>query len=607
MNTNDMTNEMLDATATTATAAPHAEAKEKPEAETLEALEAETASDAPAEEATEEAVAAEETAEVEMDEAVTESTGEDGTENFLPADTYFRPRMPFWKKICIYISVWLILTAAGCAVMWNMMQQYEEAQPWFAVEEFLETSVQSAFYDALLDAYPDIQNPYEPIYEIARSVSEKYASNLTYTKLIREYTYEKPVYLLQSGDLKLLKLTLSQGGETGFLRLRGYRVSGVELVSNDIFSLKSYSLTFPKGCAVYINGKMLSRETLRAESGFAAFGETNFYACMLENFFERPTVKAIYRGEELTPLAGENFHFELPEQKLHTITVTAPENAIVRVSAKRVSDHFLTETFTSEPDAFGATINLCTYTIPTVSGEYVVSATVDGELLTIEQNGSHHTVLPRTVSCKVALPKDALLYANETLVAQTFITETNIPHTSVFEGVNKAPLANVYTLEGLYAVPALTASLNGESLMQVKDGEQSVFVSAPSATLRETYTKQAVAFMNAYLYYTTQGYSNTRANLDAAKAHVAYPSPLYTNLERSYIGYYYIAPQTMQVESMTVDNFIPFGENAFTCELSYKIHLKNWVGETTEENTMRIAFTRTKMGFAPVNMLLLEK
>ncbi len=589
MNTNDTNTEMLEENAVPETVTAAKEPEAAAETEPVEAPEAATA----AEEASPETAKSEEAEEFPEEEEFEE--------------IYIRPRMPFWKKILIYCSVWLVLIGAACAVMWDMMVQYEEAQPWYTVEEYLENSTQAAFYTALLSAYPDVQNTYEPIYEIARSLSAKYGGDLTYTKLIREYTYEQPVYLLQSGDQKLLKLTLSQGAETGFLGLVGYRVHSIELVASDLFTLQSYGLAFPKGAEVHVNGKVLTKETLKAESAFSVYGEDGYSACMLENFFERPIVKVTYDGKELTAREGRDFLFDAPDAKLHTLTLTAPENAIVRINGKRVTDYFLTETAASEPDAFGATINLNTYTIPTINGTGTVTATQDGVLLQSEQINDLWSAWPVKASCTVVLPGDAVLYANGAPIEASFITETGIPWMSVFAGVKNAPAANRYTLTDLYTLPELSATLGDKPLIQTADGSDIVFVAEADETLRETYTKQTLNFMNAYLYYTTQGYSNTRANLDAAKAHVAYPSPLYTNLENSYIGYYYIAPQRMSVEYMKVENFIPFGEDAFTCELSYKINLKNWVGETTEENTMWIAFARSKNGFAPVNMLLMEE
>lgn len=518
-----------------------------------------------------------------------------------------RPRLTFGKKMVIYCAAWLILITVACGVMWNAMEQYEAAQPWYAVEEYLRTSASSAFYTALKNAYPDTENPYESVDAIAEKLYETYKETLTYSKLIREYTYENPVYLLQSEEQNLLKLTLSQGAETGFLGLCGYQVQSVELVASDLCALSSYGLVFPKDAEVYVNGEALREDTLSAESAFTVFGNDDFTACMLENFFARPTVKVIYNGAELPEDGSGDFIFNDPEQSLHPLTITAPADAIVRIDGKRVSDYYLTETAVSAPDAFGATVSLCTYFVPTVCGEPTLTATQDGVLLKSEQVGDSWSAYPATMSCTVIVPKDGVLYAEGTVVDQSLITNDNIPWVSAFDGVKNAPRANLYTLTDLYALPAFTAKIGETALVQMQDGEHIAFVAAADAALKDAYAEQAIDFMNAYLYYTTQGYSHTRANLDAVKAHVAFPSPLYTNLENSYIGYYYIAPQHMTVEYIQVDRFIPFGEDAFTCELSYKINLKNWVGETTEENTVLIAFARSGQGFAPVNMLLGEE
>lgn len=520
-----------------------------------------------------------------------------------------KKKMPFAAKLGIYVAVWLVVIAIACGVMWNVMQQYEAAQPWYAVEEYCKTSTQSAFYTALLEAYPDVENPYESIDEIAGDLSAKYGATITYSKLIREYTYESPVYLLQSGDTKLLKLTLESGEKTGFLGLVGYRVRSAELVDGELLALSSYGLAFPKGAEVYVNGKPLTEETLAVTGAFQTFGSDDFSVCMLENFAQRPTVKVTYNGEELTAVDTQNgdFVFDYPESKLHTLTVQAPVGAVLKLGDTRVSEHFVTGSATAVPDRFGAAAAMQIYTIPTVCGEHTVSASVGGEVLTVGDAGGIFVAMPQKETCSVVLPSGAQLYANGSAVDLSAIPAEETAWLSDYALLKNYPAATVYHFTDLYELPAFTASLDGAALTELCDGENITFVAAASEELKEKYTDQTVKFMNAYLYYTTQGYSNTRENLNAVKAHVAYGSPLYKNLESSYIGYYYIAPQRMTTEYMQVDNFVPFGSDAFTCELSYKIILKNWVGETTDENTMRIAFARSGNTFAPVNMVLLEK
>jgi len=539
------------------------------------------------------------------DNNYTPPIAEEELENAVPPEEFFedfyRPRLSFGQKLIIYILVWIALIFGACCVMWNVMQQYEEAQPWYAVEDYLASSGQTAFFMALNKAYGDSANKYESLYEVASDLSQKYSGRVTYKKLVREYTYENPVYLLCCGDENLLKVTLQRGEKTGFVGLLGYEIRTVELVNTDILSFLDFALVYPTGASVKVNGKDFSPEVT---DRYAVFGSEEYTVCMLENLLDRPTVKVTFNGAALAAEEGEHFIFDYPEKKLHTVNITAPSDAYVFLDGRRVPNGFISDTFESEPDRFGNTVSLTSYVIPTVVGEATASASLDGEQLVAATDENTYTYAHTTVECTVIVPSEATLYANGEALGKS---ENTAVWRSDFEGVDGAPYASEYVFTDIYAMPEFTAKIGENELSKAVDEEKTVFLSPTSEELKEAYTDKAIAFMNAYLYYTTQGYSHTRANLNAAKAHVAYPSPLYTNLERSYIGYYYIAPQQMTVDYMEVDNFIPYGEDAFTCELSYKLTLKNWVGEAVDENTMRIAFARRGNTFLPVNMLLAGK
>lgn len=527
------------------------------------------------------------------------------TEEEALLEEMYRYYHPFWKKLLTYVAVWAVIIFACCCVMWNIMVQYEKAQPWCAVEEYIVSSGQSAFYTSISKAYGDNISEYDSLYETAIRVSGNYLGKLSYKKLVREYTYENPVYLIYSGDKNLMKLTLQRGTVTGFMGFTGYSVRDVELIASDLLEFQNYAVVYPIGATVYVNGQKYKPEKT---DQYTVFGSDEYEVYVISNMLTRPAVRAKYAEDEddddyVSPNEGYHFIFDYPESKLRTVTMTVPEGASVFIDGEKVQGGFISEETQSSPDRFGNTVPMTKYVVPTVAGDGVVTASIDGKSLSAITFGGNSAFSANKLSCTVLVPEGATLYANGKEINSAESTGTAVWR-SDFDGVANAPVANEYVFSGIYAVPQFTAFIDGEELKMVKDDDKIIFLMPESEELKEAYTKQAVEFMNAYLYYTTQGYSNTRANLNAVKAHVAAPSPLYTNLERSYIGYYYIAPQQMTVDYMEVDNFVPYGEDAFTCELSYKISLKNWVGDAVDENTMRISFAKRDGTFLPVNMRL---
>ena len=217
---------------------------------------------------------------------------------------FIRPRLAFWQKLLIYVTVWFVLIFAACGIMWSVMQQYEAAQPWYAVEKHLSTAGQKAFYTALVNAYGENVNSYESLYDIASELSQNYTGKISYKKLIREYTYDNPVYLLYSGDENLLKLTLRLGEKTGFAGIVGYSVKNVELVSSDLIEFKNYPLVYPKNAVVKINGKMF---TPTQTDDYKVFGSEDFNVCMLENLILPPSVKIVLDNQELSPIKSGSF------------------------------------------------------------------------------------------------------------------------------------------------------------------------------------------------------------------------------------------------------------------------------------------------------------
>ena len=518
-------------------------------------------------------------------------------------ELFFRPPLPFWKKILIYVTIWCVIIFSLCAVMWSVMQQYEAAQPWYTVEQRILKSSRRTFYMALIDAYSESANDYESLYDIACDLSHKYAGKISYKKLIREYTYENPVYLLYSEDNNLLKLTLMPGRKTGFAGIIGYSVKSVELISSDILEFKDYPLVYPKDAKVTINGKSFMPTTT---NDYHVYGSSDFTVCMLENFIIPPTVRVIHNEQRLSSKVNGEYIFDYPEAKLHTVSVYAPVSATVLVNGEVLASGFKPTEVTSPADRFGCTVPTTLYEILTVAGEIDISAVKGGKKLDCETDGSVYTFTDEFVSASVTVPTGATLYANGIEIDKSEGVEGSLWRAD-FDGVKGVPTATEYVFENIYEIPEFTAKIGDAELTPAVDDEKHVFLLPSSEELKAEYTDNALRFMNAYLYYTTQGYSYTRRNLNAVEALVAYPSPLYKNLEASYIGYYYIAPQKMTVEYMEVDNFVPYGDDAFTCELSYKLNLTNWVGEAVEENTMRIAFARRGNTFLPVNMLLAGK
>ena len=504
----------------------------------------------------------------------------------------------FGKKLLVYALCLALLLAGGILLLRRGLLAYEYAQPEHVVSSYILHNGRRAFYHALMNVYPDAENTYEPVYDIALDLANRYKKDLSYVRLVRESTYENPVYLVQSGGQNLLKLTLEQTGETVFLGAPVYRVSHCALVMHEQLTFTDYGIVFPAEATVFINERPLTVSAADTEAFPVFGGDGSFVACLPASFVSRPEVHVYLGKTELSPKEGEHFVFD-PEGKLYTMQITAPKAATVRIDGTHVPSIFVTGEFESAPDALGRTVPMLAYTVPTVQGAGEVTAVQDGALLKTEAARAADgtvlvSVLPRAASATIRIPPTAVLYANgEAVTPAGNVTGMKESLLTELAGMQGAPKAHTYTFPVLYTVPVFTAADGGVDLTPVTDSDGIAFLPAPDGALQQAYTEAALDFMRAYLRYTTQGYSNTRENLDALQTLVDASSPLATALERSLIGYQFASPQKMTVRTLTADAFRPLTDTLFSCEIAYELELANFVGKTGDANTLRVTFRVT--------------
>ena len=514
---------------------------------------------------------------------------------------------PFGKKLLTYCLVWLAVIGIACGLMWSVMQQYEEALPATAMDEYIESSRQDMFFFALSDMFDKIDNRFESAFETASTISKEYSGTLTYSKLATEYTHDRPVYIIQHNGENLFKVTLSEGEETGFMKFNNFFVDKVELIKTDILDLSSYKIVFASNMLIYINSTALGTSLDKYEQ-IDVFGESQYLAIKLANFTCEPQIVALEYLNEVVPdkvvnakRVSDFYIFELADDPLTTVTVTVPTGSVVAIDDKTVSDVFISETYTD----IGTQTEMTVYTIPTVYRAYTISASKDGKNLPLIEE--EENIFSTPLSDKeyiINVPNDAELYLNGSLVDSTMISDESVMWHSDFDEMKNYPTAVQYTVKGASSLSDFTASLNGESLTAYTDKDTLVFAASTSEELKEEYGEKATEFIRQYMFYNSQGYRNTEKNLANTLKLVAPGSPLRNYLNLANVGIEFKSPQNMEIEYLEADDFVAYGDDTFACNVSYKITLKDNVNVSVEEDVIRLIFTRSGNTFLPAKFIL---
>lgn len=525
----------------------------------------------------------------------------------MAAELVFVPPQgtPFWKKLLCYSAVWLVIIAIACSIMWSVMSQYEAAQPKTAMDEYILSSRQEMFFLSISDMFDKIDNRFESAYDVASKVSKEFAGELTYTKLATEYTRENPVYIIKHNGENLFKVTLEEGEETGFMKFKEYTVKSIELIKSDIFSFSSYKLVFAANMLININNVSLGTSLADFER-IDLFGVDDYYGIVVKNFTYEPEIVALSYVYEDTPekvvaakRVGDYYIFEREDEEFSTLTISAPAEAVVTIDGKAVTSFFASEQYQAEDGQ-----QMTVYTVPTAFNAEEITVTLDGKPLELIRDGLSFTTNVAGAECVVTVPHGATLMSHGVEIDPSYITDSAALWHSDFDEIRDYPTAVEYTLGGVSSAASLSATLGGEQLVAYTDGDRIVFTSGESEELRSKYAEKAEDFVYQYLYYSTQGYNNTDANLANTLALVAPSCPLRNYLKLANVGIEYKSPQSMAVEYITADNFVPYGDDAFVCDVSYKATLKTSVSESVEENVIHLIFIRSGGTFLPSKFIL---
>lgn len=308
----------------------------------------------------------------------------------MEAELVFVPpeETSFALKLLYYCVAWIVIIAIACTLMWSVVSQYEKAQPYTTMEEFIVSSRQNMFFLAVSDIYKQIDNKFESAYESASDLAKKFNGTLTYSKLSSEYTEDRPVYIVKHDGENLFKVSLSPNEETGFMKYQDYIVTDIELLRSDILSLDSYKLVFAANMLVNINNTSLGT-SLKEFEKIDIFGRSDYYGIIINDFVTEPEIVAVAYRNESSPDAvksarrfGDYYIFERDGEKMEALTISVPSGSEIKLDDKVVSSFFETKRYTEDET------EMTTYTIPTVFMVKNISVTLDGEELNLaEQNG----------------------------------------------------------------------------------------------------------------------------------------------------------------------------------------------------------------------------
>lgn len=500
-----------------------------------------------------------------------------------------KKKSSFKKGILIYSAVLLVLCVAALTVLWIFLDSYQKSD----AESAAETAVKELSEDQWKDYF-------ETAFFISDFENKEHALNVIYDRFVKdkgfvctrraaECTDVQEVYAVSNGEMVFCKLVLNKSG-SGAFGFKRWRYEKLAPSGRDLSMINgSITVLMPKEGTLYVNGMLADLKS--AEESACPFdvpGEAEPTYCLFS--FKKPwtefELNAEYKGLALSlaDFEGYDYTYAVPDELRYDCTVIVPAGTELYLDGERLTLDQIIENGAKYPyispleekleNAHKATV----YRVEGLYREPALKAIYNGTVLEGESVGEEYIYpLPfETHEYKMLAPCDAKVYVNGVLLGEEYVTLTDI----VYEKVEKYKdlLVNPkticeYTVKGLLYTPEIEVfDCFGEPCALESTGNNSLSCSAaPNPQLAEEYNSFTHSFAVAMIEYSMESPELISENMAEALSFTKENSDAYNVIKDAYMAVYWQKAHTLTYNSLYTDNYISYGDNAFSCDIHYDV------------------------------------
>jgi len=159
---------------------------------------------------------------------------------------------------------------------------------------------------------------------------------------------------------------------------------------------------------------------------------------------------------------------------------------------------------------------------------------------------------------------------------------------------------------GYYAEPVVSAvDAQGRALLPEISADGEIFFDTGfSEEYKELHSDAVEEFIRAYVVFAANIGGNFDGNLAALNNHVLRGSDLHRRLQGTRSSMDWVGGTSVSFNSLEIDNFRPFGDNYFSCEVNYSITSSYTSGRRVAEGSFEVLFVLSGGRWVAVNMLV---
>ena len=301
-----------------------------------------------------------------------------------------------------------------------------------------------------------------------------------------------------------------------------------------------------------------------------------------------------------------------------SIAIEAPEDEPVFLNGREVSAAYITDDnipcteLTALERRYASAPHRVLYEVSGLYGDITVT---DGSGSEVYPSDGEEQLFYRLggeggYSFTVTAPANASVYVCDTLLGGEEITARG---DDLFAGLEQytggvSSAAVTYSLTGLYRKPVIRVEAPEGCRLEQSEGEDGAVLCRylPDEALQREQQPLVEKFFAANMGYG----AGNNGELPTLLQLTLYGSELYNYFANSTAAMIWASDTTITYDYLNYSDFIPCGEDAFTCRVSYKAHLKSqsWY-ETTDsvlEDAYDLAFVRHNNQWYAAAMAIVE-
>ncbi len=547
----------------------------------------------------------ESTADVMVGEALSDSSQQGGKKH--------KKKCRFWKGLLIYCVVMVAVVLVASGVWFEYLREYENTLPENTANE-VAYDFKSYLSDELKSMYSGSVTEFESLDSVVGDLLIPAIGNeFTYSKLVKEYTTERPVYSILSGKNQVAKIALENSGEKTLFGFEKWKVSSFELLADmSGVNTLSYKIKAPLDFSVYVNGIKLDDSFIanvepydnisKWEKASADDLKMNVYE--VSGLYCAPTVAATGKnGNSAEVRNGEIglYICDFPSDMRHDVKITVPYGASAYLGGEpltdsEISNGYIECGYTGKYD----NARLVEYTVrgliayPDViaydrDNNPLEATTSENENYVYEYSESmKHSVffaIPSGDDITIRLNGSELENGMAVLVGENHIYPELSNIRQYISGISKLDL---YRIDGIYGDPdveAFDGSSHENGLeARVEDGVIYFFPKSDD-TLKNEHEALVEAYIDAYIRYTSGGYKVVDTTFKAAAAYLIPDSPAYESLLSTKFSFGQNKEFFIKSREIKSYDYIKLGDNCFSCTVDFTAEIYTTYTSTVQNVT----------------------